>query len=187
MIFSGKQRPWSPSARMAAPSFTATVWCHSRKSYKLFACNGILFNHESSRRASNFVTGKVVKTAVEIELGLKDVLEMGNLDSYRDWGHSKDYVRPMHMIINHSVPDDFVIATGQSHSVRELCQYVFEKLGMDYRKYVVQNEKFLRPEELNYLKGDASKARSILGWKAEYSFSDLLDEMIEFWVKQCSK
>lgn len=158
-----------------------------RISYKLFACNGILFNHESKRRGSNFVTSKVVKTAVAIRRGLGKTLELGNLDSYRDWGHSKDYVRAMHSILNHSEPDDFVVATGQTHSVRELCEFVFNKLGMDYRDYVVQNEKYLRPEELKYLRGDATKARTVLGWTPVYSFQDVLAEMIDFWESEHEK
>tara|TARA_R110002020_G_scaffold59538_4_gene162244 strand:+ start:940 stop:1926 length:987 start_codon:yes stop_codon:yes gene_type:complete len=153
-----------------------------RKSYKLHACNGILFNHESPRRGSNFVTNKIVKAAARIKLGKQKKLELGNMDSYRDWGHSKDYVRAMHMIINHEEADDFVIATGQTHSVRELCDYVFTKLDMDYRDYVVQNPKYMRPEELKYLKGDSSKARSVLGWKPKYTFETLLDEMIVHWL-----
>ena len=110
-----------------------------RKSYGLFATNGILFNHESPRRGSNFVTNKVVKAAVRIKLGLENQLELGNLDAYRDWGHSKDYVRAMHAIINHSEADDFVVATGETRSVRDMCEYVFSKLGLDYRQWVVQN------------------------------------------------
>ena len=157
---------------------------HYRHAYKLHACNGILFNHESPRRGSNFVTNKVVKTAVEIKKGLKDKLELGNLDSYRDWGHSKDYVRAMHMIVNHDTPEEFIVATGRTHSVRDLCEYVFKKLGMDYKDYVVQNPKFMRPEELKYLLGDSSKARDVLGWKPEYTFETMLDEMIERWDKE---
>ena len=156
---------------------------HYRHAYGLHACNGILFNHESPRRGSNFVTNKVVKTAVEIKLGLKDKLELGNLDSYRDWGHSKDYVKAMHMIINHDTPDEFIVATGRTNSVRDLCEYVFTKLGMDYRSYIVQNPKFMRPEELNYLKGDPSKAKEVLGWEPVYTFETLLDDMIEYWIK----
>jgi GDPmannose 4,6-dehydratase len=153
-----------------------------RNAYKLHACNGILFNHESPRRGSNFVTNKVVKTAVEIKLGLKDKLELGNMDSYRDWGHSKDYVKAMHAILNHNVADDFVVSTMVTHSVREMVSYVFSKLGLDYEKYVVQNEKFKRPEELDYLRGDSTKIRKILGWAPEYTFETLLDEMIEYWL-----
>ncbi len=157
---------------------------HYRHAYKLHACNGILFNHESPRRGSNFVTNKVVKSAVEIKKGLRDKLELGNLDSYRDWGHSKDYVRAMHMILNHDTPDEFIVATGQTHSVRDLCDVVFSKLGMNYQDYVVQNEKYMRPEELKYLKGDSSKAREVLGWQPEYTFESMMDEMIERWERE---
>lgn len=155
-----------------------------RNAYGLHACNGILFNHESPRRGSNFVTNKVVKAAVNIYRGYQDKLELGNMDSARDWGHSKDYVRAMHMIINHDSPDDFVVATGEAHTVREMVDYVFTKLGMDYRDYVVQNPKFMRPEELNYLKGDPTKAKTILGWEPEYSFEALMDDMIDGWLKR---
>jgi GDPmannose 4,6-dehydratase len=157
---------------------------HYRHAYGLFASNGILFNHESPRRGSNFVTNKVVKLAVEIKKGYRDKLELGNLDSYRDWGHSKDYVRAMHLILNHEEPDDFVIATGTAHSVRDLCKYVFSRLGMRYEDYVVQNPKYMRPEELKYLRGDSCKARTILGWEPTYSFATMLDEMIEFWMSR---
>jgi len=152
-----------------------------RNAYKLHACNGILFNHESPRRASNFVTNKVVKTAVEIKLGLTDKLVLGNMDSYRDWGHSKDYVKAMHLIINHDVPDDFVVSTMTTHSVREMVEYVFKKLDLDYTKYVSQDTKFLRAEELKYLKGDSTKIRETLGWKPEYTFETLMDDMIDGW------
>ena len=157
---------------------------HYRNAYGLHACNGILFNHESPRRGSNFVTNKVVKTAVQIKKGLANKLELGNLDSYRDWGHSKDYVKAMHLIVNHNVADDFIIATGKTHSVRDLCELVFSKLDMDYRDYVVQNPKFMRPEELKYLKGDPSKAFNTLGWTPEYTFDTMLDEMIDRWQKE---
>jgi GDPmannose 4,6-dehydratase len=157
---------------------------HYREAYRLHACNGILFNHESPRRGSNFVTNKVVKTAVQIKKGLVGKLELGNMDSSRDWGHSKDYVRAMHMITNHETPDEFIIATGDTHTVRDLCETVFTKLGMDYRDYVVQNPKYMRPQELRYLKGDPSKAEEVLGWKPEYTFGTMLDEMIERWERE---
>lgn len=163
--------------------FSYHITRHYRSAYNLFACNGILFNHESERRASNFVTMKVIKAAVRIKKGLQKQLELGNLDSYRDWGHSKDYVKAMHMIINHKEPDDFVVATGDAHSIRELCEYVFSKLDLDYKDYVIQNPNYLRPQELNYLKGDSSKIREVLNWKPEYSFELLLDEMIEHSLK----
>lgn len=158
-----------------------------RNAYNLHACNGILFNHESPRRGSNFVTNKVVKTAVEIKLGFKDKLELGNLDSFRDWGHSKDYVRAMHLIINHDTPDDFVVSTMITHSVREMVEYVFNKLDLDFQKYVFQNNKFIRPEELEYLKGDSTKMRKVLGWKPVYTFESMLDEMIEYWLNFLKK
>lgn len=156
---------------------------HYRHAYKLHATNGILFNHESPRRGSNFVSNKVVKTAVEISLGIKDKLYLGNMDSYRDWGHSKDYTRAMIQIINHDMPDDFVVSTGETYSVRNLCEIVFEYLNLDYTKYVQQDQKFLRPEELKFLKGDSTKIRETLVWKPEYDFKSMLIEMIEYWKK----
>jgi GDPmannose 4,6-dehydratase len=158
-----------------------------RNAYNLHASNGILFNHESPRRGSNFVTNKVVKTAVEIKLGLKDKLVLGNLDSYRDWGHSKDYVKAMHLIINNTKPDDFVVSTMETHSVREMVEYVFNKLQLNYQKYVFQDLKFIRPEELDYLRGDSTKIRTQLGWKPEYTFESMLDEMIDYWMCVLSK
>jgi len=157
---------------------------HYRHAYGLHACNGILFNHESPRRGSNFVTNKVVKGAVAIKKGLQNKLELGNMDSYRDWGHSKDYVRAMHLIINHDTPEEFIVATGQTHSVRDLCETVFSKLGMNYKDYIIQNPKYMRPEELKYLKGDPSKAQEILGWQPEYTFESMLEEMIERWERE---
>ena len=158
-----------------------------RNAYKLHASNGILFNHESPRRGSNFVTNKVVKTAVQIKLGLADKLELGNMDAYRDWGHSYDYVRAMHLIVQQQTPGDWVVATGETRSVRDMCEYVFGKLGLDYKQYVVQNEKFLRPEELPYLKGDSTKIRTELGWTPTYTFESMMDEMIEFWTEILQK
>ena len=155
---------------------------HYRNAYKLFASNGILFNHESPRRGSNFVTNKVVKAAVEISVGKRDKLPLGNLDSYRDWEHSKDYVRAMHMILNHTEPDDFVCATGVTNSVGDMCDYVFNKLDLNYKDYVTVDERFMRAEELKYLKGDATKLRMAFGWAPEYTFESLMDEMIEHWL-----
>lgn len=157
-----------------------------RNAYKLHASNGILFNHESPRRGSNFVTNKVVKTAVLIKLGLEDKLELGNMDAYRDWGHSKDYIKAMYLILQQEKPGDWVVATGETRSVRDMCEYVFSKLGLDYKDYVIQNEKFLRPEELPYLKGDSTRIRE-LGWKPEYTFESMMDEMIEHWIKILEK
>jgi GDPmannose 4,6-dehydratase len=153
-----------------------------RSSYGLFAANGILFNHESPRRGSNFVTSKVVKAAVEIKLGLRKDLKLGNLDSYRDWGHSRDYVEAMQLILGHSEPDDFVIATGQTYSVRDMVRLAFEMVGLDYENYVSQDTKYLRPQELKYLKGDSTKSRQRLGWEPKTNFEELISEMVEHWL-----
>ena len=152
-----------------------------RNSYNMFLANGILFNHESPRRGTNFVTNKVVKGVTEIYHGFSDQLKMGNLNASRDWGHAKDYVKAMWLILQHDTADDFVCSTGISHTVRDLCKYVFSKFGMDYKDYVTVDEKYLRPEELNVLKGDCSKIKKDLDWKPEYTFETMLDEMIEYW------
>lgn len=154
---------------------------HYRNAYKLHACNSICFNHESPRRATNFVTNKVVKAAVRISLGLQKDLVLGNMDSFRDWGHAYDYARAIHKVVTHETADDFVISTGKTHSVRELCETVFSLLGLDYRAFVSQDEKFLRPEELKYLKGDNTKAGVILGYKPNYNFHELILDMIQYW------
>jgi GDPmannose 4,6-dehydratase len=172
-------RPVSPYG--CTKVFAYNMVHHYRKAYRLHASNGILFNHESPRRGSNFVTNKVVKGAVEIAMGLSDRLEMGNMDSYRDWGHSYDYVRAMHLITQQDQPDDFVVSTGVTRSVRDMCEYVFGRLGLNYQDHVVQNPKYLRPEELPYLRGDNTKIVTQLGWKPTYTFEALMDEMIEHW------
>ena len=151
-----------------------------RNSYGLFVSNGILFNHESPRRGTNFVTNKVVKEAVKIYKGLSNELVLGNLDSARDWGHARDYVKCMWLILQHDEPDDFVCSTGVSHTVKDLVEYVFDRLDLDWKKYVKQDEKYMRPEELDVLKGDCSKAFGKLNWNHTYTFETMLDEMIEF-------
>lgn len=161
--------------------FAYSIVRNYRHAYKLHACNGILFNHESPRRGSNFVTNKIVKAAVRIKLGLQDKLVLGNMDSFRDWGHSKDYVRAMHLILNHT-PDDFVVSTMQTHSVRNFCEMTFDQLALDYENYIIQDEKFMRPEELKYLKGDSSKIRSSLNWTPEYNLPTMISEMIDHWM-----
>ena len=140
-----------------AKVFSYNICRNYRNSYGMFISNGILFNHESPRRGTNFVTNKVCKEAVKIKLGLSNELQLGNLDATRDWGHAKDYVRAMWEILQLDTPDDFVCSTGISHSVQDLCEYVFGKLELDWSQYVKQDEKFLRPEELHILKGDSSK------------------------------
>lgn len=178
-------RPVSPYG--CSKVFGFNIVRNYRHAYKLHTSNGILFNHESPRRGSNFVTNKVVKTAVQIKLGLADKLELGNLDAYRDWGHSKDYVRAMHLILQQDEPGDWVVATGETRSVRDMCKYVFGKLELNYEDHVIQNQKFLRPEELPYLKGDSTKIRTELGWSPEYTFEMMMDEMIESWMQYFSE
>jgi GDPmannose 4,6-dehydratase len=167
--------------------FAYNISRNYRNSYKMFISNGILFNHESPRRGTNFVTNKVCKEAVRIYLGLSNELKLGNLDATRDWGHAKDYVKAMWLILQEETPNDFVCATGISHSVRDLCEYVFKYLGLDYRNYVTVDEKFLRPEELHDLKGDSSKLVKATGWTHEYTFESMLDEMIKHWLVYYNK
>jgi GDPmannose 4,6-dehydratase len=164
-----------------AKVFSYNICRNYRNSYGMFISNGILFNHESPRRGTNFVTNKVCKEAVKIKLGLSNELRLGNLDATRDWGHAKDYVRAMWEILQLDKPDDFVCATGVSHSVRELVNYVFTRLGLHWSEYVKQDEKFLRPEELHDLRGDSSKLVRQTGWSQDYTFESMLDEMINYW------
>ena len=170
-----------------AKVFSYNICRNYRNSYGMFISNGILFNHESPRRGTNFVTNKVVKEAVKIKLGLSDKLRLGNLEATRDWGHAKDYVTAMWEILQQDKSDDFVCATGISHSVRELCEYVFSSLDLNWKKYVIQDEKYLRPEELSNLKGDSTKLRQLTGWKSTYTFETMLDEMIEYWLNYYKK
>lgn len=158
------------------------VRCY-RNSYHMFGSNGILFNHESVRRGTNFVTQKVIKSAVNIKLGKEKELILGNLDAKRDWGHAKDYVKAMHLMLQHDKPDDFVIATGKPYSIRQLCSIAFGLLHLDYHDYVKQDPKFMRPNELDYLCGDASKAKTILNWKPEVFLPEIIQEMIEYHIE----
>tara|TARA_R110002072_G_scaffold54983_4_gene143718 strand:+ start:7777 stop:8754 length:978 start_codon:yes stop_codon:yes gene_type:complete len=158
-----------------------------RNAHNMFISNGILFNHESPRRGTNFVTNKVVKEAVKIKYGLASKLTLGNLDASRDWGHAKDYVYAMWLMLQQDNSDDYVCSTGVSHTVRDLVEYVFTSLGLDAEKYIEFDEKFLRKEELKFLKGDCSKAQRELGWKHKYSFESMLDEMIKHWIKYYEK
>jgi len=158
-----------------------------RNAYGMFIANGILFNHESPRRGINFVTNKVVKEAVKIKIGLSTKLKLGNLEASRDWGHAKDYVYAMWLMLQHGTPDDFVCATGISHTVQDLVEYVFDKLGLNWKDYVIQDKKYYRSEELKFLKGDCSKAKKELNWNREYTFELMLDEMIEYWITHYEK
>lgn len=150
-----------------------------RDGYKMFACNGILFNHESPRRGVNFVTRKITRLACKIKLGLLDKIELGNLEAKRDWGHSKDYMNAIWMIMQHSEPDDFVVSTGEAFSVREFAERVFAYLGLDFYKYLVNNDIYKRPVEVPYLLGDSTKIRTVLGWKPEYNIDSLVKDMVD--------
>ena len=151
---------------------------HYRAAYDMHACNGILFNHESPRRGSNFVTNKIVKGAVEIHKGLRNELALGNLDASRDWGHSKDYVRAMHMILNNEEASDWVVATGESRTIRQMCEVTFAHLDMDH---VTVDPRYFRPQELDFLRGDSSEIREKLGWEPEYTFQGMVEEMVDHW------
>ena len=170
-------RPVSPygCAKLYAFNLCRTY----RTSYDMFIANGILFNHESPRRGLNFVTNKVVDGAVKIHKGEQSQLALGNLDATRDWGHAKDYVKAMWMMLQHDQPDEFVCAMGVSHSIRDLCGEVFSELDLDYRDYVVIDSKYFRPTELTDLKGDATKLKKTLGWHPQYSFRDMMKEMVD--------
>jgi len=163
--------PQSPYACAKVYAFHQTV--NYRRSYGLFASNGILFNHESERRGETFVTRKITRAAGRIKVGLQDKLYLGNLDANRDWGYAKDYVEGMWRILQHEQPDDFVLATGRSASVRDFCKLVFEQLDLDYEDYVEIDPRYFRPAEVNFLLGDASKAKQKLGWEAKTSLEEL--------------
>ena len=186
--FQRESTPMNPvSPYGCAKVFGYNITRNYRNSYGMFVSNGILFNHESPRRGTNFVTNKVVKEAVKIFYGQSTELRLGNLEATRDWGHAKDYVEAMWRILQLEDADDFVCATGTSHSVRELCEYVFSKLELDYKDYVKLDMKFLRPEELTDLKGDPSKLKRMTGWEPTYTFETMLDEMIAYWKYELNK
>jgi GDPmannose 4,6-dehydratase len=149
-----------------------------RESYGLHASSGILFNHESPRRGENFVTRKVTRAAARIKLGLQQQLALGNLEARRDWGFAGDYVKAMWLMLQQESPDDYVIATGETHSVRELCEAAFNHVGLDYREFVVHDQRLERPAEVDLLVGDAGKAREKLGWQPQVSFAELVAMMV---------
>ncbi len=149
-----------------------------REAYGMFCASGMLFNHESPRRGYEFVTRKITSTVARIKLGLAGELKLGNLDAQRDWGHAKDYVRAMYLMLQQSAPDDYVVATGDTHTVRDFCERAFAEVGLDYEQYVIIDERFLRPAEVDLLIGDASKARRELGWQPEYTFAGMIREMV---------
>ena len=167
-----------------SPYAVGKVFAHEitkvyRESYGLFAVNGILFNHESPFRGETFVTRKITRAVGRINNGLQNKLTLGNLDAYRDWGFAGDYVNGMYLMMQHSMPDDWVLATGETHSVREFAELAFKEIGLNYEDYVVTDSRYQRPNEVNHLLGDPSKAKSELGWELKTSFSDLVKLMVE--------
>ena len=154
------------------------------ESHGMFCCSGILFNHESPRRGREFVTRKITATLGRIKRGLATELLLGNLDAQRDWGHAADYVRAMHLMLQQPQPDNYVVATGETHSVREFCELAFAEVGLNYREFVRTDERFFRPAEVDVLLGDASKAKKELGWAPTYSFKSLISEMVQSDLEQ---
>jgi GDPmannose 4,6-dehydratase len=163
----------------AAKVYGHWITVNYRESYNLFACSGILFNHESPRRGLEFVTRKITHAVARIKLGLQDELHLGNLEARRDWGFAPDYVRAMYLMLQQDRPDDYVVATGETHSVREFCQVAFDHVGLDWEKHVVVDPKFYRPAEVDLLVGDPSKAKRILNWEPSVTFADLARIMVD--------
>ena len=178
-------QPQSPYA--AAKVYAYYIVRNYRDAYKLFASNGILFNHESPRRGETFVTRKITRAATRIKLGLQDKLYLGNLEAKRDWGFAGDYVEAMWLILQQEKPDDFVIATGETHSVREFVERVFQKLGLDYHQHVIIDPRYFRPTEVDVLLGDSTKAKKTLGWNPKVNFDQLIDMMVAADMEQSNK
>jgi GDPmannose 4,6-dehydratase len=175
---------WPRSPYGVAKVYGHWITVNYRESYGIFACSGIMFNHESPLRGKEFVTRKVTDAAARIKLGLQDKLVLGNLDALRDWGFAGDYVEAAWLMLQQDKPDDYVVATGVKHSVRELIELAFGHLGMDYRQYVVSDPKFFRPAEVNTLRGDATKARRVLGWQPKTTFAELVRMMADADLKR---
>jgi GDPmannose 4,6-dehydratase len=175
-----ERTPFSPRSPYGVSKVTGFHLARNyREAYGLFVCSGILFNHESPRRGFEFVTRKVTSHVARIKLGQAKQLPLGNLDARRDWGYAKDFVQAMHRMLQADKPDDYVVATGKTHSVRDLCELAFECVGLDYRAYVVSRPEFHRPAEVHLLQGDASKARAELGWQPTCDFRQLIEMMVE--------
>lgn len=177
--------PRSPYAISKVAGFHLTR--NYREAYGLFACSGILYNHESPRRGFELVTRKITRQVAKIKAGLTRELKLGNLEAKRDWGHAKDYVRAMWLMLQQDRPDDYVVATGEAHSVREFAEKAFAFAGLDYKDFVTVDPGLLRPADVEFLLGDASKARRVLGWEYHRSFDDLVKEMVEFDMEHLRK
>lgn len=177
--------PRSPYGCAKVFAFNQTV--NYREAYDLFACNGILFNHESERRGETFVTRKITRAATRIKLGLQDKLYLGNLSACRDWGHAKDYAEAMWMMLQHDSPGDYVIATGASYTIKFFVERVFEYVGLRWRNYVEKDPKYFRPSEVNHLRGDASKAKKVLGWEPKIDVEQLVKMMVDHDMKLAEK
>ncbi|MFA5192409.1 MAG: GDP-mannose 4,6-dehydratase [Verrucomicrobiia bacterium] len=173
--------PRSPYGVSKVFAYWATV--NYRESYDLFACNGILFNHESPRRGETFVTRKITRAVAYIKAGLQKKLYLGNLDAKRDWGYAKEYIEAMWLMIQQDKPDDYVIATGETHSIREFCEEAFTHAGLDWQQYVEFDKRYLRPAEVDILVGDASKAKRVLGWEPRTKFKELVRLMVDADIK----
>ena len=169
--------PRSPYGISKVAGFYLTM--NYREAYGMFCCSGMLFNHEGPRRGFEFVTRKVTSAVARIKLGLSKGLQIGNLEAKRDWGHAADYVRAMHLMLQQPNPDDYVVATGETHSVREFCELAFATVGLDYREFVTTDEQFYRPAEVDLLIGDAAKARAVLGWSPRFTFRQLVEQMVD--------
>lgn len=186
--FQRETTPMIPVSPYGCSKLYAHTLCRNyADAYGIFVCSGILFNHESPRRGINFVTNKVALQASKIKLGLEKNIVLGNLEAKRDWGHAKDYVEGMWLMMQQSKPDNFILATGETRTVREMVEYVFNKLDLNINEYIKTSEKYYRPEELNYLRGDYTKAKTILGWEPKIKFSEMMDEMIFYWLKKLKK
>lgn len=176
--------PMLPVSPYGCSKLCAYSLCNNYKNaYGIFVSNGILFNHESPRRGINFVSNKIVNAAVKIKKGKQEKLTLGNLNAKRDWGHAKDYVKAMWMMLQNEKPDNYIVATGQTRSVKQLVDIVFKRLDLDPEKYVLTSEKYQRAEELHALRGCCNKIKKDLGWEPSYSFEEMLEEMINYWYK----
>jgi GDPmannose 4,6-dehydratase len=177
--------PRSPYGISKVAGYHLTI--NYREAHQMFCCNGMLFNHESPRRGFEFVTRKITHNVARIKMGFTNELRLGNLEAKRDWGHAVDYVRAMHLMLQQPMPDDYVVATGETHSVREFCELAFSQVGLDYRDFVIEDPRFYRPVEVDLLVGDASKAAHKLGWVPTYTFRQVVSEMVEHDMQQLAQ